>query len=130
MRLLLADDDPSLRLALRLVLEDAGHDVVEAESVLDARRIIASDHLDFALVDAGMCQEGVQLWDELECDARYRGRALLLTGDLTTLGLLGSHERVVGKPFDFERLLSRIEGVGPRDDETGEDPPEDMVVSS
>ena len=133
MRLLVADDDPSLRLALRLVLEDAGHEVVEADSVHEARAILDAGELDFALIDAGMSQEGVGLWDELERDARFRGRALLLTGDLMTLGMLQEHERVVGKPFDFAWLLSRIEREGPLGgnvDETGEDPPPDMVASS
>lgn len=115
MRLLVADDDSSLRLALRLVLEDAGHEVVEVGSVSDARRIIETQDLDFALIDAGMCQEGVALWDELESAEEFRGRALLLTGDLLTLGYVGNHDGVISKPFDFGALLTRIEGAGPRD---------------
>jgi len=139
MRLLVADDDSSLRLALRLVLEDAGHDVLEASSVLEARSLITAHRPDFVLIDAGMCQEGVNLWDELVSDIRFRGRAVLLTGDLTTLGLLGHHHAVVSKPFDYDRLLHRIEKAGARpgtrplaDSEGGPDevPPDDVVVSS
>ena len=137
MRLLVADDDSSLRLALRLVLEDAGHDVLEASSVSEARRLVAAHRPDFVLIDAGMCQEGVNLWDELVSDIRFRGRVLLLTGDLTTLGLLGHHHAVVSKPFDYERLLHRVEKAGPRpggegpaDGPLGEDPPDDIVASS
>ncbi len=138
MRLLVADDDSSLRLALRLVLEDAGHDVLEASSVSEARGLVAAHRPDFILIDAGMCQEGVNLWDELLADIRFRGRVLLLTGDLTTLGLLGHHHAVVSKPFDYERLLHRIEKAGsrPRSDASldsdglGDEPPDDVVASS
>lgn len=139
MRLLVADDDSSLRLALRLVLEDAGHDVLEAGSVIEARSLIATHRPDFILIDAGMCQDGVNLWDELVADIRFRGRVLLLTGDLTTLGLLGHHHAVVSKPFDYDRLLHRIEKAGPRplseaplDPERPkeDEPPDDVVASS
>lgn len=114
MRLLIADDDASLRTALRLVLEDAGHDVVEAASASDARSIIDQSAVDLVLVDAGMDDGGVQLWDELESKTDYRGRAMLLTGDLRAVGILVEHERVMGKPFDFDSLLNHIEGIGPR----------------
>lgn len=114
MRLLVADDDSSLRLALRLVLEDAGYEVLEAATVEEARRLIASDVPDFVLIDAGMSQEGVALWDELLLDIRFKGRALLLTGDLRTLGVLGHHQAVLSKPFDYDRLLRRIENAGRR----------------
>ena len=114
MRLLIADDDPSLRTALRLVFEDAGHDVLEAECANDARSIINGSSVDLVLVDAGMYDGGVQLWGELESNADYQGRAMLLTGDVASLGMLVAHERVMGKPFDFDHLLDFIEGVGPR----------------
>ncbi len=139
MRLLVADDDSSLRLALRLVLEDAGHAVLEASRVSEARDLIAQQRPDFILIDAGMCQGGVNLWDELVSDLRFRGRVLLLTGDLTTLGLLGHHHAVVSKPFDYDRLLHRIEKAGPRPVDRGsmdregrpvDDPPDDAVISS
>lgn len=114
MRLLIADDDPSLRTALRLVFEDAGHDVLEAECADDARSIIDGSRVDLVLVDAGISNGGVQLWGELESNADYQGRAMLLSGDVASLGILIGHERVVGKPFDFGYLLDYIEGVGPR----------------
>jgi DNA-binding response OmpR family regulator len=114
MRLLIADDDPSLRTALRLVFEDAGHDVLEADCATDARSIIDRSMVDLVLVDAGMYDGGVQFWGELESDTAYHGRAMLLTGDVRSVGILIEHERVMGKPFDFDRLLDFIEGVGPR----------------
>ena len=116
MRLLIADDDPSLRLALRLVFEDAGYEIVEAETVADARGALTDGSLDVALIDAGIDGGGVELWGELETHDGFRGRALLLTGDLRGLGLLSSHASVYGKPFDYATLLRRIEEIGPRQD--------------
>jgi len=113
MNVLVADDDPSLRLALRLVLEDAGHDVVEANTVGEARTVIAAGSADLLLLDAGMSGSGTRLWLELDDHPRYRGRALLLTGDVPTLRDLGRHERVIEKPFDYGLLLERIDEAGP-----------------
>ncbi len=112
MRLLIADDDPSLRLALRMVLEDAGHEVVEAATEPAAREALASVRPDFALIDAGMSGRGVELWRDLR--ATSPERVLLLTGDAPTLGDLAEEASVVSKPFDFDRLLARIESVGAR----------------
>ncbi len=61
-----------------------------------------------------MCGKGAELWTVLEETEEYRGRVLLLTGNLQALGQLVLHEGVIGKPFDFEALLSRIEDTGPR----------------
>lgn len=111
MRLLIADDDPSLRLALRLVLEDAGHSVREVDTVAQALAALASESIDLAVVDAGLSGRGVDLWRSI---VRERGpaRALLVTGDPVALGSLASHDSVLGKPFDFRDLLERIAQAG------------------
>lgn len=114
MRLLVADDDPSLRTALRMVLEDAGHVVVEASTTQAAREALTGSDFDLVLIDAGMDGLGVSLWGELSGLPDYHGRTLLVTGDLGALGPLGSHEAVLGKPFDFDGLVDRIEAVGTR----------------
>jgi DNA-binding response OmpR family regulator len=114
MRLLVADDDPSLRTAMKLVFEYAGHDVSEAASVLEARDLLDGNLVDLALIDAGMGGTGAHLWSLLEDTEEYRGRVLLITGDLPALGALVGHPNVIGKPFDFAALLARIEETGPR----------------
>lgn len=114
MRLLVADDDPSLRTALRMVLEEAGHEVIEAATTAAARSATDGTDFDLVLIDAGMDGLGTALWNELSGRPVYRGRALLLTGDLSALGTIASHESVLGKPFDFDGLVRRIEDVGAR----------------
>lgn len=114
MRLLVADDDSSLRTALRMILEDAGHAVVEAATTAEARGAMGREDFDFILIDAGMDGLGTSLWVEVTREATYSGRALLLTGDIRALGALAQNEAVVEKPFDFDALINRIEGAGTR----------------
>ena len=114
MRLLIADDDQAVRIALRMVLEAAGHEVIGAASDAEARVALGQNRLDFALVDAGMSGRGVELWRHMTESAPGPGRVLLLTGDLQALGQLADGSAVLGKPFDFDRLLSRIQALGPR----------------
>ena len=114
MRLLIADDDPSLRTALQLVFEEAGYEVYQAENARQARSMIPRLSVDLVLIDAGMSNGAVELWKELQTDETFQERALLLTGNLPALGMLGEHSNVLGKPFDYDALLSRIGSVGPR----------------
>lgn len=114
MHLLVADDDSSLRTALRMILEDAGHAVVEAATTAEARGAMGRGTFDFILIDAGMDGLGTSLWREVTDEAEYRERALLLTGDLLALGPLAQNSAVVEKPFDFDGLISRIERAGAR----------------
>lgn len=111
LRLLIADDDPTLRIALRLVLEDAGHEVVEATTEPEARFRLREGRVDLALIDAGMSGLGVRMWSELQREPAWHGRALLVTGDPWSLGPLADHADVLGKPFDYDQLLSRIEST-------------------
>ena len=114
MLLLVADDDPSLRTALRLVFEDAGHEVLQASSVHEVRDVLSCRIPDAVLIDAGMSEGGRMLWREMEGDPLHAGRTLLLTGNLPALGALRDHPSVLAKPFDYRALLSRIESLGPR----------------
>ena len=111
LRVLVADDDPSLRLALTLWIQRRGHEVLAAADTDTARALLVDEAPDVALVDAGMPRDGVAFWRECEGDGPPRGGALLLTGDVPSLGELSRHPRVVGKPFDVPALLDRIEAM-------------------
>ena len=53
-RVLVADDETSIRFVLREALEEAGHDVVEFDSGDDAWRALASEAFDVAFLDIRM----------------------------------------------------------------------------
>lgn len=52
--ILLADDDPSIRLMIRHVLETEEYDIVEAEDGLDAIKAVEKEHPALILLDAVM----------------------------------------------------------------------------
>lgn len=112
MRVLIAEDDRSLRSALRMVLKDAGHEVFMASTVAEARSTLFPALPDVILVDASIPGDGVALWQELQASTSYRGRAFLMTGDPTTLGALKRRADVFAKPFDYDVLLAQVREVG------------------
>lgn len=50
-RILLIEDDPSLQVAMRYMIEDLGHDLVIAGDAVDARSAIENGPYDLAVVD-------------------------------------------------------------------------------
>ncbi|MGH2898449.1 MAG: response regulator, partial [Solirubrobacteraceae bacterium] len=65
-RVLVADDEPSIRFVLREALEGAGHEVVEAADGNAAREALAGRRFDLALLDIRMPgPSGLELLDEL-----------------------------------------------------------------
>lgn len=121
-RVLVADDDPSLRLALTMVFQRAGHDVVAAEHTDAAREIVAADRADVALIDAGMPRDGVAFWKECREGDNALAGALLVTGDVWALGELARHPMVLEKPFDFRALVERVERLAAGGDQPGSPP--------
>jgi DNA-binding response OmpR family regulator len=112
MRVLIAEDDASLRTALRLVFADAGHEVFEASSVSGVRDLLFPVIPDALIIDAGLPGDGVALWRELQANTAYRGRAILVTGDPPTLRGLSAEADVFAKPFDYGALLARVRAAG------------------
>jgi DNA-binding response OmpR family regulator len=124
LRVLVADDDPSMRLVLTMAFERRGHVVTTADDTDVARRILAEDAPDVALIDAGMPRSGTSLWRECLETGQPHGGALLLTGDVYALGDLAHHPAVLAKPFDFGALIARVEQMGGMGESVeGEGPP-------
>ena len=115
MRLLVVDDDPSLREALTLILDLDGFDVATAVDGREAIRTLASDRPDAVILDVLM--PGL---DGLEVCRRMRAG-----GDRTPVLMLTARaevrERVAGleagaddylpKPFAREELLARLRAL-------------------
>lgn len=112
LRVLVADDDPSMRLVLTMAFERRGHVVNAAENTDVAHRILIDEAPDVALIDAGMPRGGTLFWSECQATGRPAGGALLLTGDVYALGELAHHPDVIAKPFDFGELVARVERMG------------------
>lgn len=115
LRILVADDEPSLRLAITLFLRRRGHHVVEAADAHEARRLAAEQRFDAALVDARMPGDGLRLLAELDASPALAGRTALMTGDP---GRGRDAEDVAGgrpclrKPFDMPAAVALLERLG------------------
>ncbi len=116
LRILVVDDDAHTRQMLAEVLTLFGAEVVTAESVAAARRVLRDHRPDVVVSDVGMPQEsGYDLIRQLRALPRERGGgtpAIAFTGysrpEDRERALGAGYQDVVPKPVDLERLLTSI----------------------
>ena len=111
-RVLVVDDEPSIRLLCRINLELEGYEVLEAESLATVRETLAEEHVDVVVLDVHLRGERS---DELvaECHARDpRIPVVLVTGsvDISHPGLAEA-DAILPKPFELEALLSTVRNL-------------------
>ncbi|MEV5505092.1 response regulator transcription factor [Streptomyces orinoci] len=113
-RVLLVEDDPDLALALRTLLDRAGHEVVRADNGREALRLLFAERPGLLILDIGLPE--LDGWEVLE---RTRDLSdlpvLLLTarGAETdrVRGLRSGADDYLPKPFGNEELLARVEAL-------------------
>jgi len=115
MRVLLVEDEPTLRAQLRAGLQDAGYAVDEADNGRDAHHLGATEAYDAVVLDLGL-----PVLDGLSVLKRWRegGRVLPV---LILTARDSWHEKVAGidagaddylaKPFHMEELLARVRAL-------------------
>lgn len=115
MRVLLADDDESMRTLVGFVVRSMGHEVVEARDGEEAWGLIRSERPDLAILDVMM--PGMNGYD-LTAHLREAGNevlVLLLTakGDIVdkSSGFRAGADDYLVKPFIPEELQLRIEAL-------------------
>jgi two-component system, cell cycle sensor histidine kinase and response regulator CckA len=115
LRILVADDEPTLRLAIALFLKRRGHQVTQAKDAYEGLALARETDFDVALVDARMPGDGLALLDHLETIPSLRGRTALMTGDLgrarTSQGISTGRPYLV-KPFDMNEAVNLLEKLG------------------
>jgi signal transduction histidine kinase len=115
LRVLVADDEPALRLAISMFLGRRGHTVVQAPDAYEALRLAREQPFDVALVDARMPGDGLQLLEQLESIPGLRGRTALMTGDLgraRTRQGIATGRPYLTKPFDMDEMVGLLETLG------------------
>jgi CheY-like chemotaxis protein len=113
---LVVDDDPLIRVALRAVLEDAGFTVVEAEHGVDALLQLSSGALMPSLIVLDLAMpglDGTELLEALdEIPIAQRPPVVVLTAYLpmTTTVRTGAHgvRAVLSKPIRPDRFLKVV----------------------
>ena len=111
LRVLVADDEPALRLAITLFLGRHGHEVVQAVDAYEALRLATQQHFDVVLADAGMPGDGPELIRKLETKPELKGRTILMSDGDTLAGSYLSDRPHLTKPFDMTEVIRLVEGV-------------------
>jgi DNA-binding NtrC family response regulator len=111
-RVLVVDDEPSIRLLCRVNLELDGHEVLEAESLATVRATLAAEAVDVVVLDVHLRGERS---DALvaECHARRPPiPVVLVTGsvEITHPALAGA-DAILPKPFELDALLSTVRNL-------------------
>ena len=116
-RILIADDQPDVLNALRLLLTDEGYDVVEAGSPGEALERIEATDLDLAVVDLNYTRDTTSGQEGLDLLERIRGvdptlPVLVITAWSSVAGAVEAMRRgardYIEKPWDDERLLVTV----------------------
>jgi len=116
-RVLVVDDEPSVRVGLERVLSKEGLQVALASSGEEALVAIKSQHPDVMILDLNMPGlSGNDLCERVRADPKASAIAILiLTGEkaegLPALCLNGGADDYLAKPFDLKELVARVRAL-------------------
>ena len=111
-RVLVVDDEASIRLLCRVNLELDGHEVLEAYSLDTARAALEEEEVDLLVLDVHLRRERSDVL-VAECHARRPPiPVVLVTGsvDVTDSGLSDA-DAILPKPFELDQLLSTVRSL-------------------
>jgi DNA-binding response OmpR family regulator len=107
--ILVADDEPAIRLLCRVNLEFEGYRVLEADTLEAARSELDRENVDVMLIDVRFGEHDGR---DLVREIRSQGRPLpiaLLTGSVTLRAdERGGADELIEKPFALETLLDAV----------------------
>jgi DNA-binding response OmpR family regulator len=111
-RILVVDDEPSIRLLCRVNLELDGHEVVEAGTLAEARAAVDAGQVDVVVLDVHLHGERS---DELVAECRSQRPpipVLLVTGSADpTQGAISEVDAILPKPFELDAFLATVRAL-------------------
>jgi two-component system chemotaxis response regulator CheY len=117
MRILAADDSPSMRDMVRMSLGSAGFEVTSAADGEEALRLAAETPFDLVLLDVNMpVRDGFEVIRALRAEAQYRHTPILMLTTETSAESKreGKNAGATGwivKPFDPAQLIATVHRV-------------------
>ncbi len=112
-RILIADDEHSIRFVLREALAGAGHELVEASDGEEARRRLDAEPFDFAFLDIRMPgATGLELLAELGARGREAPLVVIITAQNSFENAIEAMKRgafdYLTKPFDVAQVQALV----------------------
>ena len=108
-KILVADDEPDMRAVLSDLLEEAGHQVTEAEDGQDAYQQIQQEAPDLVLLDVLMpMMNGIQVLQRLRADPTTQTLPVIL---LTAFSLEDSETNILDTPNTYHLTKPWRRGV-------------------
>jgi two-component system response regulator HydG len=127
MRVLLVDDEPSIRRGVRRYLEHHGAQVTLAENLASARSAIATDCFDVMLVDLRLPDgEGLELVREQPAIPSVIMTSYASVPTAVAAMKMGARD-YLAKPFDHDAMLLTLRAV--TRSHAGQEPAEDSISS-
>jgi two-component system, cell cycle response regulator CpdR len=121
-RILLAEDDESMRVYLCRALEKAGYDVVSVDRGTAALPLLASETFDLLLTDIVMPEmDGIELAQHV-AKVAPNTRVMFITGfAAVTLraGRVAPEAKVLSKPFHLRDLVLEVDRIFDRSSASG-----------
>lgn len=110
-RILIVEDDPNLRVVIRMVLERAGYEIAEARHGVDALESIGVQIPDLVVADMTMpVMNGVELIDRIHANPTTASLPIvLLSGMQVEPAVSRLVNAVVLKPFEPADLVAIID---------------------
>ena len=112
-KILVVDDDPSIRFMLRLILERGGYEVSEAHHGAAALNQMKDTLPDVVVTDMMMpVMDGRELIERLRSEPRTAGLLILVvSGNPDALEVARTADAVLGKPFLPANLLETVNSL-------------------
>jgi len=115
-RILVVDDEPTVRQFLSELLTDQGHEVETVDNATDALKMMGSEGYSHILLDIKLPgMSGIELYKRLEeIDKSLVKKVIFITGDVMGVGtkdfLSRTKARYISKPIDVQQLNKLIQG--------------------
>jgi CheY-like chemotaxis protein len=109
-RILVVDDEPAQRFALRRIFERAGHEVTDAGDGSAALRAVHHSPPDLVVTDMMMpVMGGGELIKRLRCEPATAGIPILAASGDPHLAV--GADVVISKPYEWEQLIEVADGL-------------------